>query len=520
MRLLLNILLLLCLNLSALKFLVYNPCFGPSQVLFMGQIADTLAAAGHEVVNYCPEISVSCNITGTKLSRVLTRKRGYQSDFRVEDSHRDAWLLNHQSYFVGAQLFAALGDEFQLACEDQLKDEKLIKTLRNENFDLGLTESFDMCGFALFHKAGIRKYNLVFSFPITSELEFFGISFPRSFVPAMFVSSTTEKMSMWERVTNIASHYIYKYYVIGSHLGQTARAFPSDMPDYQEVLARSQYVFVNVDEHFDFPIPLSSKIVYIGGLNMRDTQKAENELSPEIKDACGNSRRGCVLISFGTIASSYAMDMKRKQAFVDAIRQFPDVTFIWKYEKTPDFDLPSNVLILPWVPQTQLLSNSRLLAMISHCGLNSVMQLAYKGVPVVCIPLFGDQTRNAAMVESRGVGVKLDKFVLNADIIVSALRKVLDDPSYRKQAQELSSMMLNKPFSQEEKLVRFTEHAARYDIGTNLDMYGRHLNWFTYNNYDILFLFLSLISTFVFVVFFFITRKLNTKQRDDLKKSI
>ncbi|KAI6193699.1 Glucuronosyltransferase [Aphelenchoides besseyi] len=219
--------------------------------------------------------------------------------------HKDAWLINHQSYFEGIQLFAGLGEEFRLACEDQLKDEKLIETLRNENFDL-----------------------------------------------ASFVSSTTEKMSMWERITNIASHYIYKYQVIGNHLGETARAFPSDMADYQEVLARSQYVFVNLDEHYDFLMPISSKIVYIGGLNMRDTQKTKDELSPEIKDACENSRRGCVLISFGTIASSYAMDINTKQAFVEAIQRFPDVTFIWKYEKEPDFDLPSNLRILSWLSKT------------------------------------------------------------------------------------------------------------------------------------------------------------------------
>lgn len=37
-------------HVSAHKFLVYNPRFGKSHVLFMGKLADLLAEAGHEVV--------------------------------------------------------------------------------------------------------------------------------------------------------------------------------------------------------------------------------------------------------------------------------------------------------------------------------------------------------------------------------------------------------------------------------------------------------------------------------------
>lgn len=38
-------------NVHGYKFLVYNPRFGKSHVLFMGKLADLLAEAGHEVVS-------------------------------------------------------------------------------------------------------------------------------------------------------------------------------------------------------------------------------------------------------------------------------------------------------------------------------------------------------------------------------------------------------------------------------------------------------------------------------------
>lgn len=43
---------LLCVpNACALKFLVYNPLFGKSHVIYMGKMADLLAKNGHDVVS-------------------------------------------------------------------------------------------------------------------------------------------------------------------------------------------------------------------------------------------------------------------------------------------------------------------------------------------------------------------------------------------------------------------------------------------------------------------------------------
>ena len=43
---------LLFVNAAAYKILVYSPAFGFSHMNFMGQIADTLVDAGHQVVRF------------------------------------------------------------------------------------------------------------------------------------------------------------------------------------------------------------------------------------------------------------------------------------------------------------------------------------------------------------------------------------------------------------------------------------------------------------------------------------
>jgi UDP:flavonoid glycosyltransferase YjiC (YdhE family) len=45
--------------------------------------------------------------------------------------------------------------------------------------------------------------------------------------------------------------------------------------------------------------------------------------------------------------------------------------------------------------------------------------------PMICIPLFGDQMRNAKMVEHRNVAIVLDKRNLNVNTISDAIREIL-----------------------------------------------------------------------------------------------
>jgi glucuronosyltransferase len=131
------------------------------------------------------------------------------------------------------------------------------------------------------------------------------------------------------------------------------------------------------------------------------------------------------------------------------IRSFLEINFIWKYERPEDNIAKNhqNVITSSWVDQPKILTHPRLLAFITHCGLNSVTQSSYAGVPMICIrkytnnhpylftlALFADQTRNGAMIESRGLGVRLDKFTLNSQKITEALREVVFNEKYGKES--------------------------------------------------------------------------------------
>lgn len=76
----------------------------------------------------------------------------------------------------------------------------------------------------------------------------------------------------------------------------------------------------------------------------------------------------------------------------------------------------------------RVLGHPRLKAFVTHCGLNSLNEAARSGVPLVTIPLFGDQLYNAAVVTSKGTGVHIDVQKLSKETLVNALKTVLKDP--------------------------------------------------------------------------------------------
>ena len=66
-------------------------------------------------------------------------------------------------------------------------------------------------------------------------------------------------------------------------------------------------------------------------------------------------------------------------------------------------------------------------AMIYHCGLNGVFEAIHHAVPVICIPVLGDQWDNAKRLEVKGIGLQLDLFSLTSDAIVEAVQTIVGD---------------------------------------------------------------------------------------------
>ncbi|KMN46003.1 macrolide family glycosyltransferase [Bacillus sp. LK2] len=92
-------------------------------------------------------------------------------------------------------------------------------------------------------------------------------------------------------------------------------------------------------------------------------------------------------------------------------------------------DIPENFIVKNYVPQTELLTYSKLF--ITHGGMNSTHEGLSNGVPLVVIPQSADQPVIAKQVESIGAGVQLHMKELTEDQLRESVELVLNNPSFK-----------------------------------------------------------------------------------------
>ncbi len=97
--------------------------------------------------------------------------------------------------------------------------------------------------------------------------------------------------------------------------------------------------------------------------------------------------------------------------------------------------LAGDPLVVSFAPQLELLKRARLV--ITHAGLNTVLESLSEGVPMVAVPLGNDQPGVAARLKARGACVVVSRYRLKPARLRKAILLVLGHAKYREAAQVL-----------------------------------------------------------------------------------
>lgn len=101
----------------------------------------------------------------------------------------------------------------------------------------------------------------------------------------------------------------------------------------------------------------------------------------------------------------------------------------------------ATVAVAASAPHAHLLPQTAVV--LTHAGHGSVMKALAAGVPLVCIPHGRDQADNTARVLAAGAGIRLSRRA-GPGAIRAAMRRVLDDPSYRANARRLAEVFADE----------------------------------------------------------------------------
>ncbi|XP_024890500.1 UDP-glucuronosyltransferase 2B17-like [Temnothorax curvispinosus] len=211
------------------------------------------------------------------------------------------------------------------------------------------------------------------------------------------------------------------------------------------------------------------------------------------------AKNGAIVISLGTNVKWKDVGLDKIKIVILALSKLKQ-RVLWKLDIDVPFEIPNNVMVVKWMPQSEVLSHKNVKAIWTHGGLLSTQEAIWKGIPVIVMPFFTDQRPNARILVAKGVGIHLNIKTLSAQSILHAVEEVLYNESYTRNMKQLSSEFRDRPIPPLDLAVWSVEYTVRHPNGTLVTPL-RSQSWVEQNLIDvyaILFLsfFIILLSIF------------------------
>ena len=151
----------------------------------------------------------------------------------------------------------------------------------------------------------------------------------------------------------------------------------------------------------------------------------------------GKMEHPIVYISLGSIISDRGFCRQCISAFGN--KRFSVILNTGKVDPSSLGSIPSNIFAYPFVPQVEVLSHADVF--LTHCGMNSINEALYAGVPMVTMPFLNDQITNARRVCEMGLGKSVPSFPMSGEKMYEAVCTVYRDAGYREKAEMMRSAL-------------------------------------------------------------------------------
>lgn len=277
--------------------------------------------------------------------------------------------------------------------------------------------------------------------------------------------------------------------------------FNGTYPTFDEVKKNVSLVLTN--SHFSEGLirPSLPNLIEIGGVHINakpnPLPKVYNKLFhfystyltycdfQNIQDILSNEN-GVILFSFGGNIQSADLTNEKVQMFFKVFSNL-NQTILWKWEKDEiPAEKPDNVFMLPWIPQSDILAQSNIKFFISHCGLGGVYEAKYHGVPILGIPIYGDQLAHAKQISNAGWAKILNIDTLTEIELSQTIDELLSNSSYSVTAKKLSNLFRDRPMKPLDTAIYWIEYIMRHNGAKHMQSSAVHMNFIERNSIDVI----------------------------------
>ncbi|XP_050676493.1 UDP-glucosyltransferase 2-like [Leptidea sinapis] len=271
-------------------------------------------------------------------------------------------------------------------------------------------------------------------------------------------------LSFWQRIVN---NFIYVMKTLDfwksfptiksdyqTYFEPLAKARGIPLPPFEDAHRNISIMFVNSHPSFDPVRVMPPNVIDIAGYHIEDKTP---ELPQDLQTIMDSSPQGVIYFSMGSVLKSSMLTEENKRGLIQMFSELP-YTVLWKFEAKLE-GLPKNVHIRSWMPQTSILAHPNTKVFITHGGLLSTLEALKYGVPMLAIPVFGDQPGNAQRSVMSGLALKLDFSHDLGPGMKIALKELLTNDSYYNTAKSTSAVFNMRPVHTSTLITHYIELA-------------------------------------------------------------
>ncbi|XP_063897133.1 UDP-glucosyltransferase 2 isoform X3 [Helicoverpa armigera] len=476
---------------DAARILAVFPVPSISHQVVFRPLTQELARRGHEVTVITPDPVFTNGEAPANLTEIDVHftyedwKKFYET---TSGDNNDLLEQLQTAYILIDRIF-----------EIQMRVDKVQTILKEQKFDLLLLEACAKPALALSHVFKVPVIQVSSLGPIFFNSDIVGSAWHPLLYPINF-SLKLNNLTKWDKLMEFWTLYriVSMMQQVDQVEDETAkRLFGPDVPPMSELKNNVDMLFVNIHPLWDTNRPVPPSVIYMGGLH----QKPQKELPQDLKSYLDSSKNGVVYISFGTNVKPSRLPAEKIQILIKVFSELPyDV--LWKWDED---DLPgrsSNVRIEKWLPQSDLLRHPKIKVFITQGGQQSTDEAITAGVPLIGVPMLGDQWFNVEKYITHEIGVRLDIETLTEEEFKNAITEVIGDKKYRQNMKKFGEIIRDEPMTPLERAVWWTEHVLRHGGARHLRSPAANMSWTQFLELELVFTVLSVVLGFVLLLSF------------------
>ena len=445
----------------------YGHCLN-SHLLTMEKVIHVIVKAGHNVTMLVPE-----TYTGPHVNADFRNVKSIR--FKVPAYIEPMCGFDSLGSFLETsttQLWQKFQESTLGYCEALLKDKNILKHLKEARFNLAIFEHVDYCSRILAEYIDVPFISLV-----SQGME---SVYPRTptHMPTI-LSCYTDQMTMFQRLKNTLVYGFQKIFValtLRKYEKLKAKFQLNKTVSLEGTPDKAQVKFVVGHHAIDYPGPMLPSSVLISNLN---SALPRQKLAPDTKKFLDGSPGGVIYLSFGSMIKGW--DKKWQKIFLEAFRNLP-YKILWKTDQSNITNLhynDDNIKTIKWASQPEILMHPNVILFITHSGLNSVLEAARAGKPVVAIPLFADQFYQAKKLTERAqIGKELDIHTLTSEKLSETVKQTVKNKRFRENAKYISSIMRENPVSDERTIIYWVEFVMKHKGAPHLRSKVQSMSWY------------------------------------------